>query len=74
MKKTVFKTMLVAGVLLTAGYLFNQHKEAQMNEMIFANIEALANNEDESLACAGSGSIDCMGYKYKIKITGLSLR
>lgn len=31
MKKTVLKIMLVAGVLLTAGYLFNQHKEAQMN-------------------------------------------
>lgn len=65
--------MLVAGGLLTAGYLFNQHKEAKVNDMVLANIEALANNEGPALSCAGSGSIDCIGYKVEIKITGLSL-
>lgn len=63
MTKTIFRIVLVAGGLVTAGYFFNQHKEAKVNDMIFANVEALANNEDESFICAGSGSIDCLSYK-----------
>lgn len=68
MTKTIFRIVLVAGGLVTAGYFFNQHKEAKVNDMVLANIEALANNEDESLLCAGSGSIDCLGYKVELVV------
>ena len=48
-----------------------------MNELMFENIEALANNENgqsgENYSCYGRGEVDCDGDKFEIKFSGYSL-
>lgn len=46
MKKTVFKTLLVAAFMMVAGYsVYSSQQNAEMSDLALANIEALANGE-----------------------------
>ena len=44
-----------------------------MDEMVWENIEALAENETGNYACAKSGDIDCHGHKVLYKLENFSL-
>ena len=70
MKKKTFKLVLGLATIIAAGYLYTkQSSENNMTDLVYANIEALANPEDEyiDVLCLGEGSVDCYGDWVKRK-------
>lgn len=70
MRKKTFKLTLGLISIIAATYLYTaQSNENGMTELTFANIEALANPEDEyiDVLCLGEGSVDCYGDWVKRK-------
>lgn len=52
MKKKIFGTVLIAAMVLAAGWNFNQSKnEVNMSELALANVEALAYGEISGSQC-----------------------
>ena len=77
MKKTI-KTGLILLSLFSAWYFGHTTSDKNpMNELMFKNVEALANNEngqsDKNYSCVGTGEIDCYGDKVDTKYEGYSL-
>ena len=67
---------ILCGVILAVaavGSFYVQDKETVMDEMVWENIEALAENETGNYACAESGDIDCHGHKVLYKLENFSL-
>lgn len=43
--------------------------KSQANDVIFGNMEALAQGEGGDWGCKGSGNVDCRGAKYEYNLT-----
>lgn len=76
--KKIIKTGFVFLLLFGAWYFGHTTSDKNpMNELMFENIEALANNENgqsgENYSCYGRGEVDCDGDKFEVKISGFSL-
>ena len=76
-----FASELVLGLatIIAAGYLYTkQSSENNMTDLVYANIEALANPEDDDdymdVLCLGWGSVDCYGDWVKTKVINFSLK
>ncbi|WP_370862557.1 NVEALA domain-containing protein [Parabacteroides faecis] len=53
MKKKFFGVALIAAMVVTAGWNFNQSKnEMEISDLALANIEALARNENSDINCS----------------------
>lgn len=67
--------ILCGAILAVAavGSFYVQDKETVMDEMVWENIEALAENETGNYLCMGIGDIDCHGLKVYHKIDNFSL-
>lgn len=79
MKKKTFKLVLGLVTIIAAGYLYTkQSSENNMTDLVYANIEALANPEDDDdymdVLCLGGGSVDCYGDWVKTKVINFSLK
>lgn len=74
-KKKKMRGILCGAILaiVAMGSLCVQDKETVMDEMVWENIEALAENETGNYACARSGDIDCHEHKVLYKIENFSL-
>ena len=67
-KKKVVFSFLMAVLLLCSICLKKQNSDMK-NELIFSNIEVLAQNEDiENYICLGSGSLDCPQVFTKVAV------
>lgn len=66
-----FKSISVAIIAVVAVICFfvGQSEHAELETLSLSNIEALANNEGGggNIQCYDNGSVDCVGYKVKIK-------
>lgn len=70
------KKIVVAVVMLVSAVGIYSHvlDKDQVEELTLHNIEALASGEGGSyVACYGSGSLDCRGYKASRIYSGYSL-
>ena len=79
MRKKTFKLTLGLISFIAATYLYTaQSNENGMTELTFANIEALANPEDDDdymdVLCLGWGSVDCYGDWVKTKVINFNLK
>lgn len=72
MKHLVLKISFLL-VAIVGLYCFQKKENRTIKNLALANIEALAAGEGGGTFCAGSGSIDCVGYKVDYKATGFSL-
>ncbi len=69
-KKAMYGMLICLPVVL--GYLYVQPKSVQLNDLVFANVEALASGEDSgNIMCFNSGDVDCRGQKVGYKFEGL---
>lgn len=79
MRKKTFKLLLGLASIIAACYLYTkQNSENCMTDLVYANIEALANPEDDDdymdVLCLGWGSVDCYGDWVKEKVINFSLK
>lgn len=58
-----FGLVLVALPIIYLLHCDSHHKQNNVSDLVFDNIEALASNEAGGGMCFGSGSIDCDGMK-----------
>ena len=67
--------ILCGAILAVAavGSFYVQDKETVMDERVWENIEALAENETGNYICMRSGDIDCHGHKVYNKVENFSL-
>lgn len=67
--------ILCGAILAVAavGSFYVQDKETVMDEMVWENIEALAENETGNYVCMKLGDIDCHGHKVLYKYENFSL-
>lgn len=72
MKRLVLKTAFLL-VAIVGLYCFQKKDNNTIKNLALANIEALAAGEGGGTFCAGSGSIDCRGYKVEYYASGFSL-
>jgi hypothetical protein len=66
--KRPIKLLLIA-VCIAAAWHFIPEKKTNIQDLVFENIEALANNEGSGTWCFGTGSVDCLWQKAELKIT-----
>lgn len=72
-KKFIF--LVVGGISLFIHCLNQSNESQKLQDLAFTNIEALAQNEGVGKRyCAGSGSLDCNGYKVRTIIENFGLR
>lgn len=70
MKTKVKVFIVIVAIFLIS--IINKRGGVEFTDLVFNNIEALANTEGEGeFFCFGTGSIDCYGDKVEIKYTGL---
>ena len=56
MKKKLFGIMLVLAVILFAGYtVYNSHGDIKLSDVTLANLEALADENDDNSEAGGAG-------------------
>lgn len=58
---------------VAAAFYFCSSENEEVYGLASYNIEALASGEGGNVACVGSGSVDCSGFKVKYKVSGYSL-
>ena len=72
MKKKFYATLLAVAVIAFTGYNVyrSQKADASLFDMAMANVEALANGEQENgIKCIGEGTVDCpIGIKVEAVI------
>ena len=76
MKKNFIRTAFVAVFALMAGYsVYTSQQKSEMSDLAMANVEALANGEQENgITCIGEGTVDCpIGIKVRAVIKYYSL-
>ena len=78
MKPNVQKKLIkgLIGMLCLFGlFYFNRPTKTCMTRLVFDNVEALAEGEDNlpNFRCYGTGSVDCFGHKVEVKFSNYSL-
>ena len=66
--------MAIIACVATWCYSNTKQEVSGVNEMVWANIEALAQNESGNYMCWDSGDIDCYGHKVFYKFEDFSLK
>ena len=61
MKKKLFGTMVAIAAMFAGYSAYDAQNENELSGAVFANVEALANNETEPTKYAWSGTTDCEG-------------
>ena len=61
MKKKLFGTMVVVAAMFAGYSAYDAQNENKLSRDVFANVEALANNETKPTTYEWSGTIDCDG-------------
>jgi hypothetical protein len=64
--RRLIKLLLIA-VCIAAAWHFIPEKKANMHDLAFENIEALANKEGSGAWRFGTGTVDCLGRKVELK-------
>lgn len=72
--KSKIKIIAIIACLTVGYFLHTKNQVHELNDLILENVEALANDENTSYRCFGSGSVDCHGYNVKYKIENYNLK